>query len=183
MIALHHKHHLGEFSNTDSSPVRLHGTLPCASERYGCTLPSLHPLGARLHQASCPAEALGRRRITPPCATSSQMLPRQGVATSAPITRLLTLQSPSKHMNDTPPSPPSLPPVKDPADNKRKWVTLQVSLTRELYEQIKQQLNEFSVQTGFDYSASRFAAHTLQNHWKVELEHARKSFGKYHRHV
>lgn len=78
------------------------------------------------------------------------------------------------------PNPPGRPPPLPP-DPKRRWISMQLAVPREIYQEIKGQLNELSEQTGIDFSMAKFGVRTLQNHWKTELERARKSFEKYAR--
>lgn len=82
-------------------------------------------------------------------------------------------------MNDNTIPPVRPPPL--PQDPKRQWISMHLAVPRELYQEIKGQLNELSEQTGIDFSMAKFGMRTLQNHWKTELERARKSFEKYAR--
>ena len=48
-----------------------------------------------------------------------------------------------------------------------------------MHQQIKEHLHQFSEETGMPLPIATFAAQTFQNHWKVQLERAHKSFEKY----
>ncbi|MCC7518211.1 MAG: hypothetical protein IT578_03390 [Verrucomicrobiae bacterium] len=76
--------------------------------------------------------------------------------------------------------PPGRPPPL-PQDSKRSCVNMQLPVPREIYQTIKDQLTELSRQTGVDFPMVKFASRTLQNHWKTELERARRSFERYAR--
>ncbi len=67
----------------------------------------------------------------------------------------------------------------EPHDTKRKWITIQLTLSRKNYQRVKEQLNELSEQTGIDFPISKFATRTFLHYWKTEFEQARKSFEKY----
>ncbi|MCC7518002.1 MAG: hypothetical protein IT578_02330 [Verrucomicrobiae bacterium] len=82
-------------------------------------------------------------------------------------------------MNDNLPPPVRPPPL--PQDPNRSSVNMQLPVPRELYQTIKDQLAELSRQTGVDFPMVKFASRTFQNHWKTELERARKSFERYAR--
>ena len=82
-------------------------------------------------------------------------------------------------MSDT--SSPLVPPRPDPNENKRKWITMQITVSRDLYQEVKGRLNELSERTGIDFPISRFAFRTFAGHWKTEFERAQKSFEKYSR--